>query len=82
MGVGVMDTSYLEPQFLDAHEAFLFKGTYYDKGARKVSMVMAPDSFFKIHKEPTCQKILKKVGLEKYFNLPPWGIDIQRAHDD
>ena len=45
-------------------------------------MVLLPDTFFDLHQaEPNMEIFKKKVGLDGYFGLEPWGIDIQRAYE-
>lgn len=44
--IKVMDTSFVDPETLDEHEAYVFKDTFYDKDAKKVGLVMPPGSFF------------------------------------
>lgn len=76
-----MDTCYVEPNALHECDACLFKGHFFDKQERKVGVVLPPDSFFKIPQMPRCQNILRQSGLDGYFSLPPWGVDVQRAYE-
>ena len=39
------------------------------------------DSFFDLHQAEPNMKIFKQVGLDGYFGLEPWGVDIQRAYE-
>lgn len=79
--VHVMDTSYVEQEAMEVTDACLFKGTFYDKQNKKVGVVLPPENFFKLHKAKECQEVFRKVGLDGYFNLPPWGVDIQRSYE-
>lgn len=76
-----MDTSYIDQAPLEAAETCIFKGEFFDKEQKKVGTVILPDSFFALHKAEPNMDIFKKVGLDGYFGLEPWGVDHQRAYE-
>ena len=79
--VRVMEISHLERKTLEEANTCIFRGTFYDEERKSVSVILPPATFFKLHEDPVCQNAFNKVGLEKYFQLPPWGVDIQRAYE-
>lgn len=81
MDVNIMKTSYVELENLEEADACIFKGNFYDKDQKKVGMVIPLDTFFKLHNNTECQRVFDKVGLDGYFKLPPWGIDVQRSYE-
>lgn len=76
-----METSYIDQVALEAADTCIFKGEFYDLENRKVGLVILPESFFDLHHVEVNMRIFKQVGLEGYFGLEPWGVDIQRAYE-
>ena len=79
--VQVMETSYVDKTPLDFTNTCIFKGDFYDQDKKKVGMVLLPDTFFDLHQAEPNMNIFKQVGLDGYFGLEPWGVDIQRAYE-
>ena len=44
-------------------------------------MVVLPDSFFALHQAEPNMQVFRQVGLDGYFRLEPWGVDVQRAYE-
>ena len=44
-------------------------------------MVLLSDSFFDLHQAEPNMHVFRQVGLDGYFGLEPWGVDIQRAYE-
>ena len=40
-----------------------------------------PANFKAMGKDDGYMDVFKRIGLEDYFWLPPYGVDIQRAHE-
>lgn len=76
-----MVTNYVNNKFLEEHNTCLFKWSFYNKQAKKVEVVMIPNAFFDIQKRQECQQVFKKKGLNEYFQLPPWGVDVHRSYE-
>lgn len=79
--VQVMETSYVDKTPLDLANTCIFKGEFYDQDKKKVGMVLLPDTFFDLHQVEPNMKILRHVGLDGYFGLEPWGVDLQRTYE-
>ena len=79
--IHVMETSYVDKKPLDLANTCIFKGEFYDQEKRKVGMVLLPNSFFDLHQAERNMQVFKQVGLDGYFGLDPWGVDIQRAYE-
>ena len=79
--VQVMETSYVDKTPLDLANTCIFKGDFYDQEKKKVGMVLLPDTFFDLHQAEPNMDVFKKVGLDGYFGLEPWGVDLQRAYE-
>ena len=74
--IQVMETSYVDQTPLDLANTCIFKRDFYDQDKKKVGMVLLPDSLFDLHQAKPIMKIFRQVGLDDYFGLEPWGVDI------
>ena len=59
----------------------LFRGKFHTPEGKKVHMVALPNTFQQLGLEEKVQDVYAKLGIEFYFKLPPWGIDVQRAYE-
>ncbi|KAI5060296.1 hypothetical protein GOP47_0024716 [Adiantum capillus-veneris] len=71
--------SWVTKEILDAHDAVIIKGRFNTMEGYRATLVMLSDSFFRMQYKPEYKVIFRRLGLENYFSLQPWGVDIQRS---
>lgn len=71
----------INTEMLDTHNTCVFKGSFNNPQGKKVGLVMLPDTFFDVNRRKECKDMFHRVGLKGYYDLPPWGIDIQRSYE-
>ena len=79
--VKVMGNCFVEKKVLDKHNTCVFQGQFYDKDKTRCTYTALPDSFARVQRKKECMEIFKKVGLDGYFSLPPYGIDLKRSYE-
>ena len=52
-----------------------------DLQGKKVNVTEFPKTFFNLHNDKEVKEVLRKIQMEDYFSLPPWGVDYQRSYE-
>ncbi len=66
---------------MEQFNACVLKGHMKDRNGKKVHISELPKSFFDLQNDAQVQIVFRKVSLEGYFRLPPWGMDYQRSYE-
>ena len=66
---------------MEQFNACVLKGHMKDRKGKKVHISELPKSFFDLQNDAQVQIVFRKVSLEGYFRLPPWGMDYQRSYE-
>ena len=72
---------FKDAKLLERQNLCIFKGEFHTPEGRKVLLVNLPDTFQQLGHDDNLQEIYAKLGINGYFKLKPWGIDIQRAYE-
>ena len=46
-----------------------------------MGVVILLESFFALHQAQPNMQVFRQVGLDGYFGLEPWGVDMQRDYE-
>ena len=65
---------------LQAYKLALFTGNFKTDTDTVWSVTIFPEEFWQFHKHVSCTDIFSKVGLDGYFSLPSWGMDVKRSY--
>ena len=65
---------------LETYKLALFTGNVKTDTDTVWSVTIFPEEFWQFHKHINCINIFSKVGLDGYFNLPAWGMDVKRSY--
>ena len=79
--IKVTTQCFVDVEALKKRGLCLFRGESQTPKGKKVHMVALLDTFQQLVREKELQEIYAKLGIEGYFKLPPWGIDVQRAYE-
>ena len=71
---------YVDKATLQAYKLALFTGNFKTDTDTVWSVTIFPEEFWQFHKHVSCTDIFSKVGLDGYFNLPAWGMDVKRSY--
>ena len=71
---------YRDKQTLQAYNIGVFTSTFKIEEDKVWSVTILPEEIRQIQVHTDAMAIYTKVGLESYFSLPAWGMDVQKAH--
>ena len=71
---------YIDKPTLQAYNMGVFTGTFKTEDDKVWSVTILPEEIRQIQVHADAMAIYTKVGLESYFSLPAWGMDVQKAH--
>ena len=71
---------YVDKQTLQAYNIGVFAGTFKTEEEKVWTMTILLEKFQKIQVHIDAMAIYVKGGLESYFSLPSWGMDVLQAH--
>ena len=71
----LLENCYIENNYLEKHNAYVFKGEVYTKEGKKAHMIHMLGSFSEFYRVMECKRIFGLFGLVHYFIFPPWGVD-------
>ena len=52
-----------------------------DLQGKKVNVTELPKTFFDLQNDKEVKEVFRKIQMEDYFSLPPWGVDYQRSYE-
>ena len=70
----------MDKQTLQAYNIGVFTGTFKTEEDKVWTVTILLEEFRQIQVHTDAMEIYTKVGLESYFSLPSWGMDILWAH--
>ena len=71
---------YIDKPTLQAYNIGVFIGTFKTEEDKVWSVTISPEEIRQTQVHTDAMAIHTKVGLESYFSLPAWGMDVQKAH--
>ena len=71
---------YVDKQTLQAYNIGVFTGTFKTEEDKVWTVTILPEEFQQIQVHTNAMAIYIKVGLESYFSLLSWGMDVLQAH--
>ena len=71
---------YIDKPTLQSYNIGVFTGTFKTEDEKVWSVTILPEEIRQIQVHTDAMAIYTKVGLESYFSLPAWGMDVQKAH--
>ena len=77
----MMTQYFVDAELLEKKNTCIFRGEFHTPEGTKVHMVDLPVTFQQLGHNEDIQEIYTKLGIEGYFKLKPWGIDIKRAYE-
>ena len=72
---------FVDAELLERRNLTIFKGEFHTPEGKKLLLVDLPDTFQQLGQDEDLQDVYTKLGIEGYFKLKPWGIDVQRAYE-
>ena len=70
---------YIDKPTLQAYNIGVFTGTFKTEDDKVWSVTILPEEIRQIQVHTDAMAIYTKVGLESYFSLPAWGMDVQKT---
>ena len=67
---------FVDAESLERRNLTIFKGEFHTLEGKKVLLVDLPDTFQQLGQDEDIQVVYTKLGIEGYFQLKPWGIDV------
>lgn len=71
---------YVDKETLRAFQTAIFTGSFKTAEGSPWTVSLMPDNFQPIGTHKESMKVYSKVGLQVYFSLPPWGMDVKRCY--
>ena len=71
---------YVDKQTLQAYNIGVFIGIFKMEQDKVWTVTILPEEIRQIQVHTDAMAIYTKVGLESYFSLLAWGMDVQKAH--
>ena len=66
---------------LEEYNACVMRGHMKDLKGKKVNVTELPKTFFDLQNDKEVKEVFRKIQMEDYFSLLPWGGDYQRSYE-
>lgn len=77
--IRLADTCYIDKDNLRVFETGVFEGKCKKADGQIIQVNMLPNNFWAMQAHSDLVEFYRRLGLARYFSLPPWGIDVKRA---